>query len=149
MSGKAAQCKQIIANLCTVCGAGILADNQFCRHCGAHQPEEAWAEGFSSQATVALARPNDMGDPFAYKTKVLGQDFYQEVSIPLIKKVTGQLTSQKTEYFRNPWSQRVLLTLIVVPIWLMIVLLSPLDAYLAAKTTVKRSWNASGQTEFE
>ena len=139
MSAKAAvQFKKVIASLCTVCGADLFADNQFCRQCGAPQLEAAWTDEFSSQATVTFATSNEMGDPFAYQTTRLGNDFYQAVSRPLIQSATAQLTAPKTEYFRTSWSKSLLLALLVVPIWLMIVLLSPLDAYLAAKTTVNR-----------
>jgi hypothetical protein len=117
MSSKAAvQCKQIIANLCTVCGAAILADSQFCRQCGTAQVEGANTDGFSSQATVSLIRPNDLNDSLAYQTTVLEKEFYQEVSMPLIESATAELTSQKTEYFQRPLSKSLLLALLLVPI---------------------------------
>lgn len=117
MVGKSAvQCKQVIVHLCSICGATIVADTQFCRQCGAAQGDEPQTDGFSSQVTVTLAKPNDSNDSLAYETTVLTKEFYQEVSIPLIDSATDQLISQKTEHFRGGWGKRLLVALLLVPI---------------------------------
>jgi hypothetical protein len=116
MSSKAAQCKKVIARLCDACGAGILAENQFCRQCGAPQIDETWTDEFSSQETVTLTTLNVMGDPFAYQTTLLRKDFYRAVSTPLIKAATESLTATKTERLPGPWSKGLIVALVLVPI---------------------------------
>ena len=138
MSTKAVQSKKIIAGLCPACGAGMLVQNQFCRQCGAQQGDVGWADGFSSHETVLLGVANDEDQSVSYSTTLLEETFYHAVSAPLIKTATVSLTATKTEQLRSPWSKGLIMMLVLVPIWLMIVLLSPLDAYVAAKTTLDR-----------
>ncbi|MEW6130223.1 MAG: zinc ribbon domain-containing protein [Acidobacteriota bacterium] len=138
MSGKAVQCKQVFVKLCTVCGAGVLADNQFCRQCGAQQDNPDWTDEFSSQPTVALAMANDQDRSVSYATTTMDENFYHAVSTPLIKSATEGLTSRQTGQLQSQWSKTLVLALILLPIWLMIMLLSPLDAYLAAKASLQR-----------
>lgn len=128
MSSKAIQCQKIFVKLCTVCGAGILADNQFCRQCGALQADELISDEFSSQPTVSLSSTNEGerspslpattvdAPSLTYTTTLLDDAFYHSVSTPLIKTATATLTSQQTGQLHNRWSKTLMLALILVPI---------------------------------
>lgn len=64
-------------------------------------------------------------------------DVYRRVSGPLVSAaVTGALAGTATDS-QSRFIKRVTLALISIPIWLMIVLLSPLDAYAAVKNLAR------------
>ena len=104
---------------CTACSGQLLESDRFCRWCGGAQSGAASAE-------LAAAR---------YTTTLLAgvkSNLYHRVSGPLVNTMVegvagGELAEQ------GGWMRRMLPALISLPIWLMIVLLSPLDAYAAAK----------------
>ena len=65
-------------------------------------------------------------------------DVYRRISGPLVSAVvTGALSAPSTEK-QSAFVKRVILALISVPIWLIIVLLSPLDAYAAVKNLARQ-----------
>jgi hypothetical protein len=65
-------------------------------------------------------------------------DVYRRISGPLVNAVvTGALSAPSVEN-ESPYVKRVILALISIPIWLIIVLLSPLDAYAAVKTVARQ-----------
>src|SRR4029453_9849360 len=83
-------------------------------------PAGSTACNSTSCATVALAGGT--------RTEV-----YRRISGPLVNAVaTGALVGPCVEN-QSPFVKRVILALISIPIWLIIVLLSPLDAYAAVK----------------
>jgi len=64
-------------------------------------------------------------------------EVYRRVSAPLVNAVvTGALAGPATEN-QSRLLKRVILALISVPIWLIIVLLSPFDAYAAVKSLAR------------
>jgi hypothetical protein len=66
------------------------------------------------------------------------RDLYHRVSGPLVEAVVANVASgQLGEQGRL--MRRLMLALISLPIWLMIVLLSPLDAYAAAKNLLREN----------
>lgn len=120
---------------CQHCSASALAGDKFCRRCGVRQVLETEA----LETRSSLAQTYSLDAVPAYATAPLEtEDLYHAISGPLIKAVTGSLTAQKTVRVQARWSRSLLLALISVPIWLMIVLLSPLDAYAAARVTVEQ-----------
>jgi hypothetical protein len=65
-------------------------------------------------------------------------DVYRRVSGPLVNAVvTGALSAPSSES-HSAFIKRVILALISIPIWLIIVLLSPLDAYAAVKNLARQ-----------
>jgi hypothetical protein len=104
--------------LCRVCLAEMRDHDKFCRHCGARQ-------------TGAIA-PTANTAPSAYATSRLQADTFNSVSASLLNAIaagaqagTAQLDSRRL--------RRAVPALIAIPLWLMIVLLSPIDAYATAK----------------
>jgi hypothetical protein len=105
--------------LCRVCLAELRDHDKFCRHCGARQ-------------TGAITSPPANTAQSAYATSRLQADTFNSVSASLLNAIaagaqagTAQLDSRRL--------RRAVSALIAIPLWLMIVLLSPIDAYATAK----------------
>jgi hypothetical protein len=105
------------------------------------QHTERAAENFAGpNDSASLAVTKGIGSPPAYATAPLAlQGGYQSFSGPLVKLITESVTATKTSRLQSRWGKRLALAAISIPIWLLIVLLSPLDAYVAAKMAVERS----------
>ena len=121
---------------CPDCAAGLLDRDKFCRWCGALQPrtwscETNYKTAITSEADQVV--PLTSALPPNVRT-----DLYRKVSGPLVSAlVTGALSSPLNER-HSPLFQRITLALISIPIWLMIVLLSPLDAYATVKNLARQ-----------
>lgn len=119
------QQKTVAIKPCAACGSGLLEFDRFCRVCGARQPD-----------------PGDALGEVAYRTSRLAAgahgQVYHRVSAPLVQAVlTGALAGQSMDN-ENAVIKRVMLTLISIPVWLIIVLLSPLDAYAAVRNLARQ-----------
>jgi hypothetical protein len=116
------QSRTVAVKSCSVCDAGLLERDNYCRWCGAHQPERTSAIPATSVFTSAARA-----------------EVYRRVSGPLVNAVvTGALSGAAREN-QSRFIKRVTLALISIPIWLIIVLLSPLDAYAAVKNLARQS----------
>src|SRR5882724_5139253 len=115
---------------CRSCGAGLIEESRFCRLCGAPQSHAlppssptivsvgySWSEPLEQYATAHVSQ----------------QNFYHPVSGPLVNAVSAGVPTSASVSRRGSVSKRMLLALMAIPIWLMIILLSPLDAYASAK----------------
>ena len=124
---EAQQEKTVAVKVCSTCDAGLLERDRFCRWCGAPQP----------------ARTDNIALSVIPETSVLAPasraEVYRRVSGPLVNAVvTGALSGEAREN-QSRFIKRVTLALITIPIWLIIVLLSPLDAYAAVKNLARQS----------
>jgi hypothetical protein len=52
--------------------------------------------------------------------------------------VSARASAHSSSVFGDRWARRLASALAALPLWLMIVLLSPLDAYIAARAIAKR-----------
>jgi hypothetical protein len=132
---------------CKACGAGIPQSDRFCRLCGARQtdslaPSSSLSAGLSNQEhPVRLASSDSLEcsrPPSYYATRAMPTradygPILGPVSGPLVTAVADGLSAHLALRFLDRRVKRILLILISVPIWLMIVLLSPLDTYAAVK----------------
>jgi hypothetical protein len=116
---------------CLACGAGLTAESKFCRWCGARltadldQTEPLSFDTLESQA--------------AYKTAPLAPaSRYHPVSGPLVKALAAGVPTRTSLSTTEGVTKRVLLALMTIPIWVMIILLSPIDAYASAKIIGQR-----------
>jgi len=126
--------KTVAVKACSTCDAGLLERDRFCRWCGAHQPARTSAS-FGAADNIALS--------VIPATSVLAPatraEVYRRVSGPLVNAVvTGALSGEAREN-QSRFIKRVTLALITIPIWLIIVLLSPLDAYAVVKNLARQS----------
>lgn len=71
-------------------------------------------------------------------TTLVKEKSYRRVSGSLVKAVAASVTENALPYFTNRFARRVIPAMILIPIWLIIILLSPLDAYATAKMLTKQ-----------
>lgn len=115
---------ELIDHQCHACATGVLKMDKFCRRCGARQSNRYNTAEEMSQLSESETRP---------LSEVTGE--LQTYSGQLLKVVTTSLASKTAATTQaNRGVQRLVCTLITLPLWMLIVMLSPLDAYVAAKT---------------
>lgn len=133
------QANTVAVKACGSCAAALLERDKFCRWCGTRQEERVQA---SVDNAATLRQPIETADDgLIPATNLLAPaaraDVYRRVSGPLVSAmVTGALAGTASET-QGRFMKRITLALISIPIWLMIVLLSPLDAYAAMKNLVR------------
>ena len=112
---------------CPACGGKLLAGDRFCRHCGVTQND--------SYVTAALT-----ADLINYETRPLSDDkaAYQSLSGTLVNIVAHGLSAKSLSICASRKLTRLVAVIATIPIWLLIVLLSPVEAYVAAKTITKQ-----------
>lgn len=124
----------VAVKACASCGGGLLEYDKFCRWCGARQLNSMASGQLSGAPSMNLASRGLS----PYTTSALDQPsgLLNRVSGPLVSAVIAGVSAGSP----NEQSQvvrRAILALISIPIWLIIVLLSPLDAYAAAKNLLR------------
>src|SRR5262245_577307 len=112
---------------CQVCSADLLDRDRFCRRCGSPQLR-------SHTATTGLT------DLTNYETRLLNGPTrgYQSYSGQLIRVITESLSERTDIQSPSRGLRRLVCTLITIPIWMLIVMLAPLDAYSAARAATER-----------
>ena len=115
---------------CISCSAGLCVESRFCRYCGAAQGRSSTtAQG----STVPIANPwNDTREQYV-TTRMTTQKRYHPVSGSLVKAVIAGVPAKTPRSRLTSWPKRILPALMAIPIWVMIILLSPIDAYTSAK----------------
>ena len=133
------EARTVAVKACTSCGSGLLEHDKFCRWCGARQPA---LDG----STINAAQVAPMGYDASFSavgatvaiTADARTDVYRRVSGPLVNAVvTGALSAPASDN-QSAFIKQMILALISIPIWLIIVLLSPLDAYAAVKNLARQ-----------
>ena len=122
------QTKETVAiKRCPTCKGELLVRDRFCRHCGVNQNDR--------YVTVALTL--DLNN---FETRRLGDDkaAYQSLSGMLVNIVAQGLSAKSLSNRAGRGLTRLVAVIATVPIWLLIVLLSPVEAYAAARTITKR-----------
>jgi hypothetical protein len=116
---------------CHTCRAELLESDKFCRRCGLNQ----------SLSTAPLTVVDGHGDGFEYETRPLrgGASRGGSFSGTLVNFVTQSVSERTSGCGANRWTMRLVGALVMAPLWVMIVLLAPLDAYVAAKAIAKLS----------
>ncbi len=105
---------------CHRCGMELRDRDKFCRRCGVSQSLVA-----STQCTTQLL--SDSGA------------MHQSFSGSLVAAVTTGLAQRTTSLRANRWTRRLASALVALPLWLMIVLLSPLEAVAAVRAISNQS----------
>lgn len=116
---------------CRKCGTGLHERNNFCRWCGARQ---------ESDLTVRLRSQTSLTSTHSIPSPEQRRAFnspYHLVSGPLVKAIAENVSATLTLPRRDRFLQGVIQALVSIPIWLMFVLLSPFDAYAAAKRVTR------------
>ena len=133
------QAKTVALKACADCSSELLDYDNFCRWCGARQPVQKALE--LSQSTEAPTGAVTCNSTLCATVALAGStrtEVYRRISGPLVSAVaTGALVGPAAEN-HSAFIRRVILALISIPIWLIIVLLSPLDAYAAVKNLARQ-----------
>src|SRR6266852_1166496 len=124
------QTTTVASKPCRGCGAGLIEESKFCRSCGAAQTHTLPTSS-STIVSVGYSWPEPL-QQYA-TTRVSQQKLYHPVSGPLVNAVAAGVPTSVSGSPRGSLSKRMLLALMAIPIWVMIILLSPLDAYASAK----------------
>jgi hypothetical protein len=131
------QAKTVAVKKCSACDSGLLESDRFCRWCGAHQIELAVTDFASQSSTVALSEAS------TYTTTMLANEArawgYRRISAPLVNAVVSSALAGHAIESGSPVLARVIVALISIPVWLIIVLLSPLDAYAAVRNLARQA----------
>jgi hypothetical protein len=121
-------------NHCQGCGAAQIDRDKFCRRCGVSQSRGVELSNYSPDSgAIAAGAPGCATAPLSGCAAPR-----RSYSGPLINIVTKQLSEQASPFRANRLAMLLISILVAAPLWLIIVLLSPLDAYVAAKDIAKQ-----------
>ncbi len=118
----------VALKLCHACEAELLERDRFCRRCGVSQ---------SLAQTPSTAKVDRSSSPYATAPLIAGE-WCRPISGPLLQAVTAGVSATTSARLDSPIARRLILVLISIPIWLIIILLSPIDAYTAAKAVTRQ-----------
>jgi predicted amidophosphoribosyltransferase len=122
------QCVTADLNLCLSCAHELRTGDKFCRRCGARQDYITDPVNSAELAT-------------RYKTAPLPQlGAYRRVSGPLVAQLAADISARAAQV-NNCLLRHLVLAIIVLPLWLLIILLSPLDAYATAKAIAGQGYS--------
>lgn len=116
---------------CEACGGGLLQSDRFCRWCSVRQIDSA-STLFATERLETQMPPADVENEQP-------STLYRPVSGPLVKVMAKSVSTGALAQPRSPITQTLLAAVLSFPVWLMIVFLSPFDAYFAARTMARRS----------
>ena len=107
---------------CCACTAELRERDKFCRRCGVRQDQR-----YVTSTDLAHLATNE--------TRPLQRctENCSTYSGQLIRIIADSVSSRTTAQTTQGWLKRLICSLIAIPIWMLIVMLSPLDAYAAAK----------------
>jgi len=127
------QAKTVALKACTTCSSGLLAYDRFCRWCGARQHEETHRAESVGESSCRSSLCSTTALASGTRAEV-----YHRISGPLVNAVaTGALVGPTSDN-QSAFVKQVILALISIPVWLIIVLLSPLDAYAAVRNLARQ-----------
>jgi len=120
---------------CRSCGAEQIEQDKYCRRCGARQIGSTDRSTNTTSGFCSVSIDKSPG----HNTRSFSVDWteHRSCSDQLVSKVTRELSERTSSIRSNRWVMHLVSVLVTAPLWLIIVLLSPLDAYLAAKNIVK------------
>ena len=113
---------------CCDCTAELRDRDKFCRHCGARQ-----GNGYATSTDLTFAGIGETKPLQGRPTFQPCAESYTTYSGQLIRIVAESISARTPAQSAHGWLKRLICTLITIPIWMLIVMLSPLDAYAAAK----------------
>lgn len=132
------QIDTVAVKLCASCCGGLLESDKFCRWCGASQQSKA----SELKEKRIVTSPGNNNSTSLYTTSSLEQaklksGFYRRVSGPLVSAMVAGVSTGHARPFYSRFSRRAVFALVSIPVWLLIVLMSPIDAYAAAREISK------------
>jgi hypothetical protein len=115
---------------CRSCGAPLLATYKFCRLCGECQirsvPDDSVEERQSDQSCKADV-------PAQMQTRLMqGSTCYRSISGSILSSIAQNASTSFSSKIKGRTTKKVVSMLIAIPLWLLIVMLSPFDALQAS-----------------
>src|SRR5262249_88101 len=115
---------------CHVCAAEQLDRDNFCRRCGVSQnsrvdPSTTVAGGITGSVTsnvTEIANSSGCGTRPLSRSATLRRSY----SGPVLGIVTQDLSERTSSIRANRWAMRMVIAMFAAPLWMVIVLLSPL-----------------------
>ena len=152
-SYQTARMEAVTVKPCLTCQSELLTCDKFCRRCGrrqAHSYDTAINFGYSDDIeTKPLVRGTGnslLGSSHSASLTVslLGTSTENSLfgSSPLVRMITEGLSAKTAKRRPGRALHGLVRSLITIPIWILIVLLSPLEAYTVSKA-VANWWTAS------
>jgi ribosomal protein L40E len=128
--------------VCRACGAEQLDRDKFCRRCGVSQhrvvdQEVSVPRSVSQSVSYAIMESADRSGCDTGALSGSGT-LRRSYSGPLVGLVSQKLSEETSSFRANRRVMLLISVMVAVPLWLIIVLLSPLDAYMAAKDLAKQ-----------
>ena len=121
--------EKVVMKDCHKCNSQLPVPDSFCRWCGIHQGDE----------DETLIPVNNTGWHDQKTTPVMMNDEMRQSFSSISLKLLEQSATVKTGSLRlNRFGVLAVSVLIAIPMWLLIILLSPLDAYASAKAASTR-----------
>ena len=125
----ARQLEKVVIKDCYKCNGQLSVPDSFCRWCGTHQGDEE----------ETLIPVNNTGWRNQKTTPVMMSEEVSKTLSSLPLNALAQCAIAKTGSLRlNRFGVLTVAVLIAIPMWLLIILLSPLDAYASAKAASGR-----------
>jgi hypothetical protein len=112
---------------CRICFGQLLAPDTFCRWCGIQQKE---AQVTASHKANRYEQRTGQIDTI--------KEVYQSPSKQLLEAMAKSVAVKTGTLQLNRFGVFVVASVIAIPMWLLIILLSPLDAYTSAKAASSR-----------
>jgi len=115
---------------CRSCRAGLIETDRYCRWCGIEQEDCDVDESRTSITRAPVTRRS------LRQVRLIDQApeaTGRTVSAPLVSAILAGVSSSSRSLKLSRKIRRVIVVLVSVPVWLIVVLLSPVDAYLAIK----------------
>jgi hypothetical protein len=134
------EARTVTVKACTMCNGGLLEYDKFCRWCGQRQPGSVMTSGQLNDAQLTDSASIKLS-PFttsALERADAKAGLYRSVSGPLVNAVVAGVSANSPQLYSR-FMKRAIMPLISIPIWLIILLLSPLDAYAAAKNLLREN----------
>jgi hypothetical protein len=131
--------KTVMVKACAWCSGGLLEYDKFCRWCGEHQPDLVSTSSRLSAAQIVTASSSLS----PYTTSALEREeaqaaIYRRVSGPLVSAIVAGVSTESL-HMCSRLMKKAVFALISIPIWMIIILLSPFDAYAAAKSLLREN----------
>ena len=129
----------VTVKACTSCSGGLLEYDNFCRWCGQRQPGpiEISSQLSAAQPVTASSSLSPFTTSALERAGAQGT-MYSRVSGPLVSAIVASVSANSSQMCSR-FVKKAVFVLISIPIWLIIILLSPLDAYAAAKNLLREN----------
>ncbi|HET8674791.1 MAG TPA: hypothetical protein VFO63_03305 [Blastocatellia bacterium] len=123
----------VTVKACNACRGGLLERDKFCRWCGSPQTHSLDCQDQRSSLSLSPYTTSALNQ-VALNQAALASRPYGRVSGPLVRALVESVSGGRSTEPAGRVVRSIVQALVSIPIWLMIVLLSPIDAYVAAKS---------------